>query len=236
VYVEETGPEATDTTDENVDASAETMTVTVEGEEYEVDTNYDVDQDGNEETALVESEDGSAIAFSDTNADGAADLAVELDAQGNVVGAAQYDEASGDWVAVDPGAGQVPGGPEPVGGAPAGGEINVDLPGADQSAGPATLDVNSDGVADTAVVQSEDGTVTGFTDINGDGQADVVTTFSPDGHVSVAEHTGQDQWTEVVSGTVDEQGNYIPDAGADQPAGGAPKPVSIDPATGNWVS
>ena len=199
MYVEETGPEATDTTDDNVDASAETMTVTVEGEEYGVDTNYDVDQDGTEETALVESEDGSAIAFSDTNTDGAADLAVELDAQGNVVGAAQYDEASGDWVAVDPGA--------------------------DQSAGPATLDVNENGVTGTAVVQSEDGTVTGFTDIDGDGQADIVTTFNPDGHVSVAEHTGQDQWTEVVS-----------DVGADQPAGGAPKPVSIDPATGNWVS
>lgn len=230
MYVEETGPEATDTTDDNVDASAETMTVTVEGEEYGVDTNYDVDQDGTEETALVESEDGRAIAFSDTNADGAADLAVELDAQGNVVGAAQYDEASGDWVAVDPGAGQVPGGAapmvtEPARGAAAGGEITVDLPGADQSAGPATLDVNEDGVADTAVVQSEDGTVTGFTDIDGDGQADIVTTFNPDGHVSVAEHTGQDQWTEVVS-----------DVGADQPAGGAPKPVSIDPATGNWVS
>ena len=46
---------------------------------------------------VVETDDGT-IAFTDTDADGQADLMIQLDANGDVVGQARFDETSGDWV------------------------------------------------------------------------------------------------------------------------------------------
>jgi hypothetical protein len=46
---------------------------------------------------VVETDDGT-IAFTDTDADGQADLMIQRDANGDVVGHARFDEVSGDWV------------------------------------------------------------------------------------------------------------------------------------------
>jgi len=85
VYIEEPGAD---------------LTVTVEGQEYHAEASADIDSDGLDDTAVVETDDG-AIAFTDTDADGQADLMTQLDADGDVVGQARFDEATGDWVHLD---------------------------------------------------------------------------------------------------------------------------------------
>ncbi|MFL6143848.1 MAG: hypothetical protein ACJ72N_18545 [Labedaea sp.] len=72
------------------------LTVEVDGESYEVEENYDYDHDGHNDTAVVETDDGH-IAFADTDGDGAADVAVQFDHDGNVVSGAEFDESSGEW-------------------------------------------------------------------------------------------------------------------------------------------
>ncbi|WP_051385466.1 hypothetical protein [Actinokineospora inagensis] len=102
MYVDETGADHT-TTDTSADeAHHDELTVEVNGEEYEVQENYDYDQDGHNDTAVVQTEDGY-LAFTDTDGDGHADTAVELDDQGNVTAAAEYDATSGEWTEADPG-------------------------------------------------------------------------------------------------------------------------------------
>lgn len=73
------------------------LTVEIEGEEYVVEENADFDGDGHNDTAVVTTEDGGAIAFADTDGDGVADVAVEYDANGDIVVGAEYDESTGEW-------------------------------------------------------------------------------------------------------------------------------------------
>lgn len=196
------------------------MTVTVDGEQYELETEFDLNKDGTNDTAIVTTDDGGQVAFTDSDKDGDADVAVELDDKGNVVGAARYDNASGEWVPVDPKTGEATGHEKPSAGAgtasSASGDndITVDIPdeAEDMSAGAATVDMNHDGRNDTAVVQSEDGDVYAFTDANGDGEADQMTVIESDGTVSISQHTGEDEWAEVEKGHLDSQGNYVPDS------------------------
>jgi hypothetical protein len=61
------------------------------------------------------------------------------------------------------------------------------------------------------VVTDADGTTYAFTDEDGDGVADQAVVIEADGDVTVAEHTGEDEWTTTETGTIDEQGNYTPD-------------------------
>ena len=61
------------------------MTVTVDGEQYELDTEYDINKDGHNDTAIVQTDDGGQVAFTDSDNDGDADVAVELDDKGNLV-------------------------------------------------------------------------------------------------------------------------------------------------------
>ncbi|ONI72881.1 hypothetical protein ALI144C_43615 [Actinosynnema sp. ALI-1.44] len=194
------------------------MTVTVDGEQYEVEADYDLNKDGDNDTAIITGDDGSKVAFTDVDNDGDADVAVEMDEQGNVTGAARYDEASGEWVPVDPKSGG--GDDHQSTGSTAGqsssasGDIKVDVPGEsqDKSAGPATVDMNQDGKNDTAVVKTDDGDTIGFTDRDGDGEADQMTVIESDGSVTISQHTGEDEWTEVEKGHVDSSGNYVPDS------------------------
>ncbi len=58
MYVDETGDDTTTTTDTHGD---DELTVEVDGETYEVEENYDFDQDGQNDTAVVETEDGYIV-------------------------------------------------------------------------------------------------------------------------------------------------------------------------------
>ncbi len=223
-----TTEDTTDTTD--TDTGQDELTVEIDGEEYTAEENTDLDGDGAHDTAVVETEDGY-LAFADTNADGVADVAVQYDEDGNVVAGAEYDATTGEWTAEE-----VESLPTPTGdGADdstgssddttdttdtsgtdeyddtsgAGGEnISVDMPGGDVDAGPATYDTDNDGVNDTAVVTDADGTTYAFTDADGDGVADQAVIIESDGDVTVAEHTGEEEWTTTEEGHVNADGTY----------------------------
>lgn len=240
MYVDDdTTTDTTDTTDDTTDTTTDDttgqddLTVEIDGEEYVAEENVDLDGDGANDTAVVETEDGY-LAFADTDGDGTADVAVEYDADGNPVAGAEYDETTGEWVAED-----VESLPTPTGdgaddadgsstgttdttdttettdtSGSGGGDITVDMPGEDVDAGPATYDTDGDGTNDTAVVTDADGTTYAFTDADGDGEADQAVVIESDGDVTVLEHTGEDEWTETESGSIDAEGNYTPDSTA----------------------
>ncbi len=237
MYVDESG--ADDTTDTTADdAGHDELTVEVNGEEYEVQENYDYDQDGSNDTAVVQTEDGY-MAFTDTDGDGAADTVVELDEQGNVTAAAEYDEASGEWTEAEPGSVENPSGDgADGGGAPkssdddgtatttsttgaddsdttttttsssGSGDITVDTKDGEVTAGAAEYDADGDGTNDTAVVTDEQGNTYAFTDADGDGEADQAVVIEADGDVTIAQHTGEDEWTTVETGHVSADGTY----------------------------
>jgi hypothetical protein len=237
VYVDD-DTSTDDTTTTDTDAGQDELSVEIDGEEYTVEENYDFDQDGQNDMAVVQTSDGAYVAFADTNSDGTADVAVQYDDQGNVVAGASYDATTGEWSAesveslptpTGDGAGDATGAdegsaPEDTGATdvsdttdptepPAGGEsITVDLPGEDVDAGPAEYDSDNDGTNDTVVVNDTDGTTYIFTDVDGDNEADQATIIEADGDVTVAQHTGEDEWTVVEEGTMAEDGTYTPDA------------------------
>jgi hypothetical protein len=193
-------------------ASDDELTVDIGGEEYVVEENYDYDGDGTNDTAVIETEDGGAIAFADTDGDGVADVAVEYDANGDVVTGAQYDETTGEWHEEDVEALPTPGGDSVDTDYEAGeDDMTVDVPGEDVNAGPATYDTNDDGENDTAVVNGEDGTTYVFTDTDGDGEADEAAVITPDGDVTIASHTGDDEWVVIDEGHLNPDGSYDSD-------------------------
>lgn len=231
MYVDDDTSTTTDdtTTDTDTDTAAQDeLAVEIDGEEYVAEENYDMDGDGANDTAVVETEDGY-LAFADTDGDGTADVAVQYDADGNVVAGAEYDETTGEWTAEE-----VETLPTPTGdgaddaegsgtdttdttdtsstdddtSGTSGENISVDLPGEDVDAGPATYDTDGDGTADTAVVTDADGTTYAFTDTDGDGEADQAVIIESDGDVTVAEHTGEDEWTTTEEGHINPDGSY----------------------------
>lgn len=246
VYVDDTTDDTTDTTDTTDSYGDDTtdttgghdhMVVEIDGQQYDAEENYDMDHDGANDTAVVETGDGTSVGFEDSDGDGTADIAVEYDENGDPIAAAEYDESTGEWESTD-----VNSLPDPVGGdgtddgpsgddgsnttpdatdtgatttdtSGSGGEdIHVDMQGGEVDAGPATYDTDGDGTNDTAVVADTDGTTYAFTDTDGDGEADQAVVISADGEVTVAEHTGDAEWTETEHGTIDAQGNYTPDS------------------------
>jgi hypothetical protein len=241
VYVDDdtttgtTETETDTTTDETTDDTTghDDLTVEIDGEEYHAEENVDLDGDGQNDTAVVETEDGY-LAFADTDGDGVADVGVEYDENGNVVSAGEYDETTGEWSESDPESLPTPTGDgaddadgsgadttdtttdttDTTGTSGSGGDITVDLPGEDVDAGPATYDTDGDGTNDTAVVTDADGTTYAFTDVDGDGEADQAVVIEADGDVTVAEHTGDDQWTTTEEGHIDSSGEYTPDSSA----------------------
>lgn len=230
MYVDDDTSTDTDTTDTDTGAQDE-LTVEIDGEEYEVEENVDLTGDGQNDTAVVETEDGY-LAFADTDGDGVADVAVEYDEDGNPVAGAEYDETTGEWTAEDVENLPAPtdGGADDADGSgtdtttdttddtvddtsSTGGEsITVDMPGEDVDAGPATYDTDGDGENDTAVVTDAEGTTYAFTDTDGDGEADQAVIIESDGDVTVAEHTGEDEWTTTEEGHIDSTGEYVPDS------------------------
>lgn len=222
MYIDETG-----TTDGE-------LKVTVSDEEYTAEATYDLDEDGVDESAVVETDDGGHLAFSDTDGDGDADLMSQFDADGELTGQARFDEESGEWIAVEPSDDH-----SQQTNTNAGRSILVDVEdGADQDVGPATEDTDGDGRADTAVVKDEDGDTWLFTDADGDGKADIATEITRDGEVTVSRHTGDDEWTEVEHGRIGEDGKYTPDSDevwADEKVT-VSGVVRIDSVTGQWIS
>jgi hypothetical protein len=237
-----------------IEESAQDLTVTVEGEDYQAEATVDLDDDGVDDTAVVETDDGS-IAFTDTDADGRADLMTQLDADGDVVAQARFDESTGEWVHVDPdsgdgafgdGDGAFGDGEQTAGGT----TMTVDTPDGEIEVGVPTHDTDSDGKADTVVVSDPDGDTMIFTDADEDGDADYATEITEDGRVTVAEHTGDGDWTVIERGHLDDDGEYRRDAQltesgtiAEESAWSDGRPgtseeareVRVDPRTGGWV-
>jgi hypothetical protein len=234
VWVDESG--ATDTT--GTTGSSDEITVSVEGEEYVAEINFDIDDDGVEDTAIIEHTDGSGQAFVDADGDGQADEYLQLDTQGEVVTHAEFDEASGDWVSIDPGTGDS--NDTQTGAA---GPMTADLPDGQVEVGPATVDTNDDGVNDTAVVQDETGATTAFTDVDADGEADVAVIIDQNGDSTTYEHTGDGEWTET-GATSNAVGGTGIAAGASDAAWGVVQEntehvegvARIDSTTGQWIS
>ncbi|MDQ2582977.1 hypothetical protein [Saccharothrix yanglingensis] len=228
MYIDETG------------AADGELKVTVGDEEYTAEATYDLDEDGVDESAVVETDDGGHLAFSDTDGDGDADLMSTFDADGELTSQATFDEESGDWVAVDPADDR-----DQQTNSNDGKSMTVDVEdGGVQEVGPATEDTDGDGRADTAVVRDEDGDTWLFTDSDGDGSADIATEITRDGEVTVSKHTGEDEWTEVEHGRIGPDGKYEPDADEVWAADADPAEqkvtvsgvVRIDSVTGQWIS
>jgi hypothetical protein len=222
-----------------MDESAADLTVTVEDEEYQAEAVVDFNDDGVQDTAMVETDDG-AIAFTDTDDDGRADLMTQLDADGDVVAQARFDESTGQWVHIDADQAFHTGT----------GSMTVDSPEGETVVGAPTHDTDHDGRADSVVVQAPDGDTMIFTDADGDGDADYTTEITGDGRVTVAEHTGDGEWTEIEYGELDGAPDSAPEAGGDnrhaesgtvaeEGSWSATQPdsdmVRIDPSTGDWV-
>ncbi|MET1076352.1 MAG: DUF6802 family protein [Umezawaea sp.] len=228
--------------DENGGADGE-LKVTVEGEEYTAATTFDLDSDGIEDSAVVETDDGGHLAFTDTDHDGDADLMSTFDHDGKLVAQARFDDHSGEWIAVDPADAHEQTNTN------AGHTMTVDTDSGDQNVGVPTEDTDGDGRADTAVVKDEDGDTWLFTDVDGDGKADLATEISRSGQVTMTEHTAEDTWTEVERGHIDSIGKYVADSKSgvlsesddvwvehDEPFGSVSGVVRIDSTTGQWIS
>lgn len=223
------------------DAGPDALTIAVDGHEDSYAATTDLDDDGHADSVYVPGDAGvegatdGGYAYTDTNCDGAADTLTEFDARGDVVAQAVFDPSGGDWHEVSPGSvditgsgsvGDVAAQDVPVGDATAG-LITVDTPQGPEVAGEASYDTNGDGVADTAVASTVDGTTLLVTDVDGDGSADLVTEVSSDGTYSSFEHTGEGEWTEVDRGSLADGGSG---------AGAGAGPVTTDPTTGEWTS
>ncbi|KAA2251454.1 hypothetical protein F0L68_37225 [Solihabitans fulvus] len=221
------------------------LKVTVDGQEYTAEETYDYDHDGHLDSAVVDTDDGGHVVYTDTHHTGHADLETTYDAHGKPVSAAKFDEHTGKWTAVDPNAA----GHDST--SHSGNAIVVDTKDGDKNVGPATEDTDGDGVPDTAVVKDADGNTWLYTDTNHTGHADQEVEITKTGEVHVLQHTGEHQWTEVEHGKIDSTGHYTPDTksglredsdsvwGAvdfDGKGSAADGVVRIDSTTGQWIS
>ncbi|ATE57805.1 hypothetical protein [Actinosynnema pretiosum] len=221
--------------DESAGAADSDLKVAVDDEEYTVEVGYDLDHDGVDETAVVETDDGGRIAFSDTDGDGDADLMTTFDDRGEVVQRSRFDDASGEWVRVGEDSERT--------NSAEGRDITVTTANGSQDVGPATVDSDEDGRADSVMIEDAEGDTWLFTDSDGDGQADVATEITRDGEVTVSQRTGDAEWTEVEHGRFDSTGKYTADSGSDQLWGDGVDDrtavsgvVRIDSTTGQWIS
>ena len=220
---------------DNGDADGHELKIEIDGHEYTAEETESYHHDGTMDTAEVAGDDGGHVAYTDTTHDGTADLATKYDAQGHVVSQEHYNASSGQWEQVSTGQ-QSSGGNE---------MITVDTPHGEQTVGPATADTTNSGHNDTAVVTDDQGNTWMYTDTTGDGQADYAMEIDSHGQVTISEHTGEHQWTEVEHGHIDGQGNYHKDAGAEGAIGSGDQfwgaqgtdqtLVRTDSATGEWA-
>lgn len=255
MYVDESGG-----SDETV--TSEDVTVTVDGQEYDVEKNLDLDGDGHVDGAVVHNDDGTKSAYVDEDADGDADIYLEGDEHGNTVAAARFDEQSGEWVAADPQVGatatSAPAETRTSQDTSTGADqtITADMPQGELDVGPATIDTNEDGVNDTAVTRDDEGNTYYFTDANRDGEADYALVVESDGTTAALKHTGDGRWERVddpdvrqtsggdtgtgIGGDVGRAATDSGDTRADDTVSGLTTDVQgvakIDPHTGQWLS
>lgn len=176
--------------------------------------------------------DAGAEVYSDLDGDGQVDQIVRVGVDGHVT--AWSTDAHGEWQVSGTGAIDPTGGISlqhplsdsqsgPASETPAGEPPQVTVPGAagTEFTGPATEDVDGDGVPDTVVVRSADGSVTRATDLDGDGAADRITVVTPDGRATVSQLDADGTWQVVTSGAPNPDGTISP-----QPA----DPVEPQPA------
>lgn len=153
--------------------------------------NQDLDGDGVPESVAVRTEDGHVLIVSDIDADGAADQLIDIDP---TTGHAQWmvPDAHGQWSQTQHGhvdaagalvvdqIGKASGAGLPSGLAGAE-ELTVSVDGRHVAAGPATIDSDGDGVADTVAVPGVGGSIQYYQDADGDGVADRAWTVNADG-------------------------------------------------------
>ncbi|GLY67460.1 hypothetical protein [Amycolatopsis taiwanensis] len=205
------------------------MEITVDGQTYTAEETMDLNHDGVYDTVRLDNADGTITAYTDTNGDGHADLYIHTDTEGNVVQEATYDDSTGDWVASD----GDPGSGHQTDTAHAG-SIVADTSDGQVDVGPATVDSNNDGTADTAVVTDSQGNTILFTDVDGDGKADIETVVTPTGESHTYQHTGPGQWTETTgSSGVSADSDHLWGGSGYQHVEGVAK---IDSVTGQWIS
>jgi hypothetical protein len=218
---------------DNSGADGHELKIEVDGHEYTEEATESLHHDGTMDTADVDGADGGHTAYTDTDHDGTADLATRYDADGHVVGESHYDAATGQWSQASAG----------------GSGMTVDTAQGEQNVGPATADTDGDGTNDTAVVTDADGNTILYTDANGDGKADYAMEIAANGQVTISQHTGDHQWTQIEHGHLDGNGNYQKDSSAssvlqfsadDQSWGAAEQTdaqglVRTDSTTGEWT-
>lgn len=228
MYVDDSGG-----SDETV--TSEDVTVTVDGDDYQVEKNVDLDHDGHVDAAVVDNADDTRSLYIDDDADGDADSYVELDEHGDVLAEARFDPGSGSWIAVDPS--------HRDGTSTGEGGLTADMPQGRVEVGRPTIDTDDDGVNDTAVSDDGDGNTFYYTDADGDGEADYVVVVEADGSTVALEHTGDGRWEQL-------DAEATPTAGTDDTAdGGVGSSVAaavgvddvfgvakINPFTGQWMS
>jgi len=172
--------------------------------------NQDLDGDGVPESVAVRTQDGHVLIVSDTDADGAADRLIDIDPD---TGHAQWmaQDAHGQWAQTQHGHVDASGalvvdqtgkasGAELPGGMTGQEQVTVPVGGRHVAAGPATIDSDGDGVADTVAVPGVSGSTQYYQDVNGDGVADRAWTVNPDGTRS-GEYTidASGQWVRAPS-------------------------------------
>lgn len=200
------------------EGAAELLSITVDGVEHGYEATVDADGDGVADTVHVDTGDGS-YSYTDTDGDGIADALTQFDADGHVSGHAVFDAATENWDATERSTTE----PDGIAKTQATAQTRAAAEAA-AAAGPATIDSDGDGVADTAITYAADGSAVLATDTDGDGAPDVVTEFSTTGEYSSYQHHPDGQWTEVDHGT-------LTDANPSAPTHTA----VTDPATGLWV-
>jgi hypothetical protein len=198
---------------------------------------YDSDSDGLGDSVLLVQGDHEYL-ITDADHDGTADSVRVYDYAGHEVDPTSgqpIDPPSGDGdgdgdgdagngsnvVAGAVGAGGLidPTAPDPVPGTGFGGfaasNAGMSMTGDDgtvQDLGAATVDLDRDGTADTAVVRDADGAVIGYTDRDGDGIADQMTRIGPGGEVVISVSDGAGGWEVAATGYLNGSGVLIQDS------------------------
>ncbi|RCW47124.1 hypothetical protein DFQ14_101468 [Halopolyspora algeriensis] len=189
MYVEDTG------------AGDGDIQITVEGAEYTAEANVDLDGDGIDDTVATMTDDGF-VAYTDADVDGGADVVRTFGPEGTVLDQARYAQDRGLWISEQP--------QHPVAGRAGREPMVVDTPQGERRIGPATEDTDDDGRLDTTIVDTGGGRML-VTDIDGDGTADQAVEVDSTGEVTVAQHTGDGQWTVVEEGGIAREGGRAPD-------------------------
>lgn len=209
MYVDETGGH------DDGSQHTEDLTVHADGHDYHTAENADLDNDGHMDAAIIKDDHGGGRVYYDADHDGTADHYAEVDSSGHVTAEAKFDDATGEWTAVDHGHDTDTTSTDDTttttddGGSDDGSQhgddhMQVTLPGGEHKSLPApTVDTNNDGVPDTVVAKDENGDTYYFTDANGDGQADMMVVEHSDGSIEAAKSDGHGHWEQV--DTADEQ-------------------------------